>query len=134
MAWQGGANFPFLRSSPMIFLVVLAASFFACQALPHRSDHTEQELSWLHKRPPEESYLLPRRNRDLGMLYMGAAERSRLVVHKMMAGGECPSSRQCLACMHARMIPMYQYYLYCDVWCALAAVHGESIHGVRITW
>ena len=72
----------------MIFLVlVLAASFFACQALPHRPDHTEQELSWLHKRPPEESYLLPRRNRDLGMLYMGAAERSRLVVHKMMTGG-----------------------------------------------
>ena len=98
----------------MVFLVVLAASFFACQALPHRSEHTEQELSWLHKRPPEESYLLPRRNRDLGMLYMGAAERSRLVVHKMMAGGACRSSSQCLACMHAHMIPIY-HARYCTV-------------------
>lgn len=87
MARRGGEDFPFLRSSSMI-LLILAASSFTSQALPHRSNHTERELSWLRNRPPEASYMLPRRNRDLGMLYMGAMERSRLIVHKMMTGGE----------------------------------------------
>ena len=46
-----------------------------------------QVLSWLHSRPPESSFLLPRRQRELGLLYMGATERMRLAVHRMMTGG-----------------------------------------------
>ena len=38
------------------------------------------------RRLPEESFLLPRRDRDLGILYMGAQERMRLVVHRMIKG------------------------------------------------
>ena len=43
-------------------------------------------MAWRANRPPEETYLLPRRNRELGMLYMGAQERVRLMVHKLITG------------------------------------------------
>ena len=52
--------------------------------LPHPPPH--QEMAWRANRPPEETYLLPRRNRELGMLYMGAQERVRLMVHKLITG------------------------------------------------
>ena len=75
-----------ITQTPLLLLLSLSLSYPA-SSLPHRSTYTDRELSWMHNRPPEASYLLPRRNRDLGVLYMGATERMRLVVHKMMTGG-----------------------------------------------
>ena len=55
--------------------------------LPSPYSPHSQELAWAHgRRLPEESFLLPRRDRDLGILYMGAQERMRLVVHRMIKG------------------------------------------------
>ena len=76
-----------ITQTPLLLLLLSLSLSYPASSLPHRSTYTDRELSWMHNRPPEASYLLPRRNRDLGVLYMGATERMRLVVHKMMAGG-----------------------------------------------
>ena len=75
-----------ITQTPLLLLLLSLSLSYPASSLPHRSTYTDRELSWMHNRPPEASYLLPRRNRDLGVLYMGATERMRLVVHKMMAG------------------------------------------------
>ena len=45
--------------------------------------------AWRYNLPPEATYLLPYRNRELGMLYMGARERARKAVHKLVTGEWC---------------------------------------------
>ena len=70
-----------------LFLSTLLLLHLTASSFPRRSNYTDQALSWLHNRPSEAAYMLPHRNRDLGILYMGATERARLVVHKMINGG-----------------------------------------------
>ena len=42
--------------------------------------------AWVKNLPSEADFLLPRRNRELGILYQGAQERLRVAVDKMIKG------------------------------------------------
>ena len=46
------------------------------------------DRSWRHNLPSEADFLLPRRNRELSILYHGAQERLRLKVHDPITGAK----------------------------------------------
>lgn len=46
------------------------------------------DRTWLHNLPPEASFMLPRRHRELGLLYRGAQERLRIKVNNLLTGEE----------------------------------------------
>ena len=56
--------------------------------------------SWVKNLPSEADYLVPRRNRELSILYHGAQERLRVSVDKMIKG-ETP----CTPCIHEAFTP-----------------------------
>eukprot|EP00195_Chlamydomonas_chlamydogama_P017355 CAMPEP_0202913954 /NCGR_PEP_ID=MMETSP1392-20130828/61888_1 /ASSEMBLY_ACC=CAM_ASM_000868 /TAXON_ID=225041 /ORGANISM="Chlamydomonas chlamydogama, Strain SAG 11-48b" /LENGTH=154 /DNA_ID=CAMNT_0049605423 /DNA_START=134 /DNA_END=595 /DNA_ORIENTATION=+ len=50
-----------------------------------RAKH-EFDAYWVKNLPAESSYMVPRRQREFGMLYRGAMERTRIAVNKLVTG------------------------------------------------
>lgn len=73
---------------PQRFEIILLSMFLLLLALliALPSYQSNVDHAWVKNLPSESDYLVPRRNRELSILYHGAQERLRVAVDKMIKG------------------------------------------------